>query len=165
MNAGDLNLLICGGFFSLLFGGVGLMLLIIRNKDHRQAEESKNWPVAIGTITKSELGWADDGRTSYFPIVEYSYAVGDQHFEGKRIFFGPVLYHRFSQPVEELIAHFEPGEEVKVYYNPQKPKEAVLQSRVAKAKLGLAVPIILIGIGVLILLAIITALLWMVLSG
>ena len=52
INAGDLNLLICGGLFALIFGGVGLMLLLIRNRDQSKADESKSWPVAMGTVTR-----------------------------------------------------------------------------------------------------------------
>ena len=63
------------------------------------------------------------------------------------------------------MAHYEFGSEVKVYYNQHNPKEAVLETRVSKPKLGLIVPIVLTVVEALLLLTIITVLLWIAISG
>jgi len=160
----DWGMLLCGGFFALFFGGVGVMLLVIRHREQKKAKESESWPIAKGTVTNAYLGVMDDSGAPYFPVVEYTYAVGDQVFQGNRIYFGPVIYQKFSQPVEELLAHYEIGSEVKVYYNPQKPKEAVLMCRLSKPKLGLIVPIILLIAAGLILLLMAAVSIWTVLS-
>ena len=149
----------------MFFGGVGVMLLVIRHREQKKAELSKSWPIATGTITNSYLGVMDDSGTPYFPVVEYSYAVGNQVFQGNRIYFGPVIYQKFAQPVEELLAHYEIGSEVSVYYNPQKPKEAVLMCSLSKPKLGLIVPIILLIAAGLTLLLMAAVSIWTVISG
>ena len=75
------------------------MLLIINNRDQRKAKESKSCPVAIGTVTKSDNEVLDeDTGTSYFPVVEYSYAVGDQRLHGKRIFLAQFYLNGTHNP-------------------------------------------------------------------
>ena len=36
----DWGMLLCGGFFALFFGGVGVMLLVIRHSEQKKAKES-----------------------------------------------------------------------------------------------------------------------------
>ncbi len=61
--------------------------------------------------------------------VEYTYTVNGEEFSGKRIWFGEAraLWPSASQGVAE---RYPEGGEVMVFYNPEKPRDSVLERRV-----------------------------------
>jgi hypothetical protein len=149
--------LLCGGFFFLLTLGGGIGLVLYSQSSKKKAGASLQWPATPGTITVSDVRRSsstdDDGHTtfSYYPHVEYTYSVGGQALTSKQVAFGGT--QGFSDPnkASTLLAKYPVNTSVRVFYNPQKPSEAVLEQRAGSgAKAALIIGIILIVISVMI---------------
>lgn len=111
------NLLLSIAFLSpsLILFGLWLRLKI-------KADASESWSSTMGRVTFCWPG-------PRYPAVEYEYIVNGQEFSGKRIWFGEAraLLPSASQGVAE---RYPKGGEVMVYYNPEKPRDCVLERRV-----------------------------------
>jgi hypothetical protein len=111
------NLLLWVGFFSpsLILLGLWVRLKV-------RADASESWSSTMGRVTICLAG-------PRYPCVEYEYMVNGQPFYGKRIWFGEAraLLPSASAGVAE---RYPWGGEVMVYYNPDKPKDSVLERRV-----------------------------------
>ncbi len=111
---------------------------------------SLSWPSAPGTIVKSWVGdrseWKN-GRTHhmYAPHVRYAYCVGSssQSFEGEDI---SSLQTSSGDRgwAESVVASYAVGTRVTVYYNPDRPREALLER-------GMHIWFILLFVGVTLL--------------
>lgn len=127
--------LLCGGFFCLVFGGLGIGLILYSRKQHQKAAASQNWPVVDAQIVLAEvreqrdLDAEGDLRQTYYPHVEYTYQVAGITYQGKTIAFGGRKGFSSPRNAEKEIAAYPVGARVKAYYNPQNPKEAVLEQR------------------------------------
>ena len=99
-----------------------------------KAKASETWPTAMGTLTRSEIVVEEDsdrdgGTTTWYnPVVAYSYNVAGEAIEGSRIRFAN-MRRGSRKKAEEVLARYRAGDNVTVRYNPEKPKEAVLESQ------------------------------------
>jgi hypothetical protein len=149
--------LLCGGFFLLLTLGGGIALILYSQNSKKKAGASLQWPGVDGSITDSEVRESvstdEDGGTSisYYPHVEYTYTVAGQSYTSKQVAFGGVKGYNDRDRARADLAKYPPGARVQVFYNPQKPREAVLE-RVAGAgaKTAMIMGIILLVLSVLI---------------
>jgi hypothetical protein len=139
---------ICGGLFVLFFGGLGIFLIVHSQVNKRKAQLSRNWPVAKGIITEAKIHMTenDDDQVKYFPTVRYTYQVGGQAYEGKLINFGSAREFNSHQKAAEYLAEFPIDTEVNVFYNPEKPGEAVLKQRAVNTTVGLVIGIVILAI-------------------
>ncbi len=119
---------------SLLFLGFILILTLLVNgilllnifSARRKASAMQTWPSAPGSIVESELRSRRRGsRRIYYPHIVYQYNVMGQTYTGKRISPGP---ESGSSQARELVTKYPPGAPVKVYYDPQNPSDAVLET-------------------------------------
>lgn len=94
----------------------------------RKAGAARSWPTAAGTVLESALesrrssnnrGWVN------YPRVIYTYTVSGQSYASSRIAPGMEVGGTGAPGV---IAKYPPGAQVKVYYNPQNPSDAVLET-------------------------------------
>lgn len=76
-------------------------------------------------------------RPEFFPVLAYSFTVGDSTYVGTRLSFGPDLYSDVK-----AARQFRRGEPVTVLYNPANPWDCVLFPRVRSA----AILLLLLGI-------------------
>lgn len=124
-------------FFPLLFGflalgtGIGLcingIITLIISRRYR------NFPVAKGVIKNIELkerkGYnriTDRLVSSYVPILEYTYKIEGKAYTGRRFTFRNVsVNEKLAGKIREI---FAPGNPVKVFYNPNDPEDAVLNT-------------------------------------
>jgi hypothetical protein len=141
----------CLGVILLIFGGGGVYLIYLSRKTSAQAQGSQNWPSTAATIIRSEVGQSvnnssDGPRTSYHPVVEYTYHVGGQELTGKRIAFGPVKAGSRTTGAEAVLAKYRLGSVVTVYFNPQNPAEAVLEKQAAGATTMLVLGIVFLAV-------------------
>ncbi len=117
--------------FPLPFILIGLVALYGGGSNLVLAYASKSWASSMGTIrysaveTRKHLG----SRTMYFADVTYSFAVDSLAFEGKRVNFGSAGINAVSVPsyAEDVVKAYPPGLDVRVYYDPENPKESVLE--------------------------------------
>lgn len=116
------------GLGALAFGGVFFYFGL---RSRRQASAAGNWPSAAGQVTAvsihTQTNYSSEGApsVSYQPVVEYDYTVIGTPYHGSRVAFGADSFGR--RQAEGVLAKYPPGTSVTVYYNPDKPEEAVLE--------------------------------------
>jgi len=82
----------------------------------------QRWPQATGIVTQSGLDTDDGYRIS----VIYEYTVNGAGYSSSCVQFGtPTTYLRKSS-AEAAISHYPANSQLTVYYDPENPKEAVL---------------------------------------
>lgn len=125
--------LICGGFFLFITLAIGIGLLLYSANSKKKAGASQQWPNTSGTISVSEvrrsMNTDEDGHTSYsyYPHVEYTYTIFGQTLTGKQIAFGGVKGYNDTNKAQSALSKYPVNAQVGVFYNPQKPGEAVLE--------------------------------------
>ncbi len=101
METNTLTILLTVSFF-ILFSGIGVLLILLQQKNKKKAKKSLSWLETKGTIIKSEVvvgesvfGGDDDGQshTIYSAVVDYTYQVDDMVFTSeRRSFAGKTSY-------------------------------------------------------------------------
>jgi hypothetical protein len=118
-------LLIAGiiGFVLLILNVVFLGIIFFMR---RKMASVSQWPSTMGTVNNSHLERrhsSDDGSTNY-PVVQYSYQVQGQVYQGSKLAPGPEVG---GSGAGKVVARYPAGAQVMVFYNPQNPSEAVLE--------------------------------------
>ena len=125
--------------------------------------ESKSWPTADGKITSSTVvkkveRYTDSNkrrktRTIYEAQVRYDYALGGRSFIGSKITMADSGSGSESR-AQKISKRYPVGSMCTVYYNPEKPAEALLKAGITFgtimlpaigvlfAVFGLAIPIL-----------------------
>jgi hypothetical protein len=78
-------------------------------------------------------------------VVEYDYAVNSQPYKGRRINYG-ITATQSKAAAQKEADRFTPGMQVTVYYNPEKPGEAVLEKKEVKSNVGLILGIVFMAL-------------------
>lgn len=110
--------------FSCLLIGLAAGAYLLRSLTRQHA--AKRWPTTTGEILESTLEENADG---WHPQVRYTYSVQGKSYVGDQLY----LYasnERAEPSAREYLVPFPTGKTVAVYYNPEKPQEAVLDTRV-----------------------------------
>jgi hypothetical protein len=119
-----------------VFGAVGVGLFIFGVIQRRKAKVTETWPTASGTIVSARLDQHtrrerhdDDSytSTSYNPVVEYTYQIGQQTYQGNRIFPGAAMSYDLGT-AQKIVNRYQPGMAVNVHYDPANHAEAVLET-------------------------------------
>ena len=86
------------------------------------------WPSTMGTVTNSYLEQRSDseGGTTNYPVVHYSYQVAGQAYQSSKRAPGMEVGGTGARGV---IARYPVGAQVMVFYDPQKPSDAVLERK------------------------------------
>jgi hypothetical protein len=131
-------------WFFLLWGTV---VSVIQTRALWRGWQARRWPATTGQVLDVGLRYHRARRGGYLPEVRYRYAVGGQELVGSRLRFGgrTLLSERAAKAA---LRGAQPGAEVAVHYNPQDPREAVLQPGVSIGDVvWLAAGLIALGIG------------------
>ncbi len=85
------------------------------------------WPSAMGNVVMStiERRSTSDGYADY-PVVQYSYQVGGQPYQGMKLAAGPEVG---GTGARKVIEKYPAGAQVMLFYNPQNPSDAVLERK------------------------------------
>lgn len=114
------------GFFFLILNVIFLGILFFMRR--RMAAVSQ-WPSTMGTVNASYLerrhSSSDSGSTNY-PVVQYSYRVSGQAYQGTKLAPGPEVG---GTGAGKVVARYPAGAQVMVFYNPQNPSDAVLETK------------------------------------
>ena len=117
---------------AVILAVVGVVLTLFGWWKRRKLQASMSWPQVTGTIIgggieKSRNARDDDGsyRVSYTPKVQYRYVAVGVTIVGSRIAHVERSYDSLLTAEAEL-ALYPADSPVVVYFNPQKPSEAVL---------------------------------------
>lgn len=113
-------------FFLLLFVIVGSVLIAYGGQQLWIAYQAESWPQTVGTVIASSVDYhRSRNSASYFPRVRYRYTVDGVQYEGHRIWVEE--QGRSSRGwAQEVVARYQPGTMVTVFYDPSNPAFAVL---------------------------------------
>jgi len=125
MNTAFLTVGIVGCTF-LLMNAIFLGIIV---STQRKMNAVKNWSTTMGTVSSSYLerrrSSNNRGSTNY-PVVHYSYQVGGQAYQGTRIAPGMEVG---GTGAGKVVERYPIGAQVMVFYDPQNPSDAVLESK------------------------------------
>jgi hypothetical protein len=122
------SLLVVGiiGCTVLLMNAIFLGIIVATQ---RKMNAVKSWSSTMGTVMASYLerrrSSNNRGSTNY-PVVQYSYQVGGQMLQGSKIAPGMVVG---GTGAGKVVERYPAGAQVMVFYNPQNPSEAVLETK------------------------------------
>lgn len=103
-----------------------IFLAVIYFMRRRMATVS-TWPSTMGTVTASFLEQRSDSEgTTNYPVVQYSYQVGGQSYQSSKRAPGMEVG---GTGAGSVIARYPVGAQVMVFYDPQKPSDAVLERK------------------------------------
>jgi hypothetical protein len=110
---------------------VGLgVFLYRRNKQANVVKAAaQSWPHTNGTVMRSRVESRRSGNsTSHVPVVVYSYEVKGTTYQSQSIKAGDeYMSIRIMNQAQETVDRYPAGSSVKVYYNPDNPKESGLE--------------------------------------
>lgn len=121
--------------FPMIFIGVGFGLFWKGTADMELAKESVEWPFIEGRVVSSEVvrktSRDSDGHTSttYHAEISYEYTVGGTGHYGDKVSFGDYGSSSRSHAAG-IVGRYPEGKQVLVYYKPDKPSIAVLETGV-----------------------------------
>jgi hypothetical protein len=98
----------------------------------RRMSQVSTWPSTMGTVVSSEIELrsdSDSGTTEY-PAVTYSYQVNGQAYQNEKLAPGPEIG---GSGARKVVAKYPAGAQVMVFYDPQKPSDAVLERNAGSA--------------------------------
>ena len=114
------------GFFFLVLHVIFLGIIFFMRR--RMAAVSQ-WPSTMGTVHASCLERrrsSNNGGSTNYPVVQYSYQVGGQAYPGTRLAPGPEVG---GTGAGKVVARYPAGAQVMVFYNPENPSDAVLETK------------------------------------
>ena len=156
---------LCGGFFFLVFGGIGAFLLYKAYKARQQSGASQGWPAVQGQVTEAHVEHSthsdSDGgiQYSYSPRLSYTYQAGGNTYYSDKITFGFQQTFNSEAKAQAALQRYPVGGNVTVYYNPANPEEAVLERAAGGFAVSLVIGILFVFIA---LCAACTSLVWAV---
>ncbi len=110
------------------------------------AQASATWPSVPGTLTTATV--RDNGFGRYSADVSYNFRVDDATFVGTKIRASDGEYNQ-RDGAEQAIRGLIVGQQVRVFYNPTKPQQAVLRTGTGFVEYALLlVPVLMFAYGI-----------------
>jgi hypothetical protein len=139
----------------LIITVIGFVILLISTFSIVNALSAKDWTMTMGKIIHSEVyisKSAGDSNTTYRPNIVFEYSVFGEKFICDRLYYGvKIMSSGNLVNSKKLVEKYPVNKEVAVYYNPDKPKQSVIEPGLHFGLGSLfVVSIILVIIGVLI---------------
>ena len=110
------------GFFASLLLLFGIWAITLSIDHYRMTMASGSWPAVEGEVVLSqireEINYGTLSRKKS-PEIRYEYTVDGNRYSSRTIKFG-------VQPSHEIVSRYPENHKIKVYYNPDNPKQAVL---------------------------------------
>lgn len=106
---------------------LNVIFLAIIFATRRKMIAVQSWASTMGTVLTSylERRSSSDGSTNY-PIVQYSYQVGGQMYQGAKIAPGMEVG---GTGAGKVVNRYPQGAQVMVFYDPNNPSDAVLEKK------------------------------------
>lgn len=138
--------------FLLLFAAAGCAAIYYGGRGIIMGAASSKWPSTKGTVKKCEPIRSSSNKKNsssavYHARVVYEFTVDGETFTGDRYSYGEQTQGSYSS-ADSAKRQFPRGNGIKVYYDPDDPRESVLEAGIIWSKsLGwLVVGVILVGI-------------------
>jgi hypothetical protein len=107
---------------------------------------SAKWPRTEGKILASSVETIDGEYPSYVPRVEYEYVVDGRNYRSRKLRCS-FWSSSFKSRARRIAAAYRPGDPVAVWYDPEKPSRAVLQTGGSVGLLAAILAVSVIGPG------------------
>ena len=136
---------------------IGIGMFVMAMVSLQRAKNSAFWRSTNGKIlsakiVQSERSSSGQGKeTVYTPKISYTYTVNDQEYISERIKIMSDYSSSSIKAVQKIIQKYRPDSEVMVYYDPAKPKRAILEKGVSSEVYVLLVFSLLLLLGSLFL--------------
>ncbi len=119
------------GIFFVILGLISLQKTVF---DEIQGLKAKSWPKTKGIVERTWIdvednttGYGDSpGYMSYTPHILYQFEVGGILHQSDRIRTYPIAYG-VEGAAKRLVSKYFAGKHVTVYYNPDNPKQSILE--------------------------------------
>jgi hypothetical protein len=120
----------------LVFVGIGVVLLLgaglaylFRQRTAAKQAASVHWPRVQGQVTRAWIhAFRDNNQNPQFMArVKFAYEVQGRRYDSERIAWGGRASNATATEAQTVVDRYPTGSPVPVHYNPQKPKEAVLE--------------------------------------
>jgi hypothetical protein len=124
---------LCLGLLLLAFLGAGIYALVVYARERKKGAETQAWPSTMGRVVEAfvveetQVDSEGDSNRVYAPHVVYEYEVNGTLYRGDRLRVGLRSFISSRRKVEQELALYPVGGQVRVYYNSENPAEAVLQ--------------------------------------
>ena len=120
---------ITGTILGVIFAVVGYFVAFSFGKPILDnAKASSDWPNVNGKITRSAVATKrSDGKTMFSFDVVYKYEVEGKQYTCNNVYFGGEGSSSSSSSANGVVSRYPKGSEVKVYYEPANPGNAVLE--------------------------------------
>lgn len=135
-----------------LVGGLTLGL-VVGPLEVARAREHRSWASVEGRITQTEVTemTSRKGRR-YLPVVAYEYEVAGRTYRSNRLTLHETPEFHERSAAERALSEFEPRSPATVFFNPEKPEEAALEtSSLVRAWLVVAAGLAMLGLSCAIL--------------
>jgi len=101
----------------------GLFLSLFATNNSVNAFKTKSWPTTQGTVISSQV----ERSSRYIPKVIYTYDVDTNAFSSDRIRQTNYAQYKKKEDAAKVADRYPVDSKVTVYYNPNKPDEAILE--------------------------------------
>jgi preprotein translocase subunit YajC len=145
--------------FVVLFSGIGILLILLHQRNKKKAQESMSWHEIGGTIIKSGVAMGESvfggddeqgqSQPMYSPEISYTYQVEDMLYTSDRVSFAGKSSYSKAEKAELIAAKYPDGSKVTVFYNPAKPEEAVLERSAKGSAVLLIAGIVFLVVGLI----------------
>ena len=122
------ELILTVGIIGFVFLILNVVFLAVLFFTRRRMAAVRQWPSTMGTVNTSYLerrSSSEGGYTNY-PVVHYFYQVSGQAHQGTKIAPGMEVG---GTGAGKVVARYPAGAQVMVFYNPQNPSDAVLETK------------------------------------
>jgi hypothetical protein len=138
---------------------LGTYLTVKRGAEVSKAAATNAWKPTRGMVIKASVeaetsGSGKDQTTDFYPSVKYTYEIDGKRFTGHRVTWMQTdSEYSSTAKAKAQLAKYPVGKAVTVYYNPEKPGEAVLKRGSGSGSLdylllGVAVVLVSLFLGV-----------------
>lgn len=124
INESMLTVVILGCVFVIL----NMVFLAIIFFTQRKMNAVQSWASTMGMVLASylERRSSGDSGTVNYPVVQYSYQVGGQMYQGAKIAPGMEVG---GTGAGKVVQKYPEGAQVMVFYDPNNPSDAVLEKK------------------------------------
>ncbi|MBN1546207.1 MAG: DUF3137 domain-containing protein [Syntrophaceae bacterium] len=115
---------------AVIFVAMGIMIALSAYSAYKTRVQSKTWPTVEGNIIRSEIeqyaGAGGEGTNAETTVQEYAKIAYQYLVDGRQYESDKISFSSSSKNAGQLVSRYPKGKTVRVYYNPDKPKQAVL---------------------------------------
>lgn len=112
---------------------IGLILIVTSARSLWKSHRAKQWAETIGKILNvkvEERSIKGRNRKLYQIVVSYEYVVNGKRHQSQQLFAGDNGVANSRVLTEQRLRNYQPKADVNVYYNPDKPKEALIEREI-----------------------------------